>query len=260
MPHALFISPHLDDVAFSCGGTFAMLAASGWTTTLCTIFTRSVPLPTGFALACQLDKGIAPDIDYLGLRRAEDERAARALGATYVRHLDLPEAPHRGYESAGALFGAYAPQDTIAADLDARISALSIACDLVFAPQALGSHVDHRRVRDAVLKSVRTQNVEDRVLWYRDAPYVLRAPDELPEPELVASAPLKFGFSLDAAALEAKLAACAAYATQLGFQFNGEGAMRAALRSFARDETSRFSIPGSEWCEGFRSHRAAVRD
>ena len=82
MPHALALSPHLDDAAFSCGGTLARLAAAGWRVTLCTAFTRSVPDPTGFALACQLDKGLGPEVDYMALRRAEDDAACAALGAT----------------------------------------------------------------------------------------------------------------------------------------------------------------------------------
>jgi hypothetical protein len=68
-----------------------------------TCLTQSVPDPTGFALACQTDKGLAPDVDCLALRRAEDEEAMALLGATEVVHLPLPEAPHRGYGSAAEL-------------------------------------------------------------------------------------------------------------------------------------------------------------
>ncbi|WP_207955961.1 PIG-L deacetylase family protein [Rubrobacter marinus] len=80
-PTALFVSPHLDDVAFSCGGALALLAREGWRTVLATVFTRSVPDPTGFALACQTDKGLPPEVDYMALRREEDREAARRLGA-----------------------------------------------------------------------------------------------------------------------------------------------------------------------------------
>ncbi|MGI9175047.1 MAG: PIG-L deacetylase family protein, partial [Rhodothermales bacterium] len=100
MSVALFLSPHLDDVAFSCGGTLARLAQEGWMTHLATVFTRSIPNPMGFPLACQLDKGLGADVDYMALRRDEDERFAREAGAADVHHFDLPEAPHRGYMSA----------------------------------------------------------------------------------------------------------------------------------------------------------------
>ena len=43
--------------------------------------------------------------------------------------------------------------------------------------------------------------------------------------------------------LEAKLDACAAYATQLGFQFGGEESMRRALAKFASAEARRLCSP-----------------
>ena len=73
---ALFVAPHLDDVVFSCGGTLAALADQGWRTVMVTAFTQSIVPAEGFALACQLDKGLAPDVDYMALRRAEDREWA----------------------------------------------------------------------------------------------------------------------------------------------------------------------------------------
>ncbi len=78
MPTALFLSPHLDDVAFSCGGTLLRLTDDPrWRVALCTIFTASVPDPQGFALRCQTDKGIPAEVDYMALRRAEDAALRR---------------------------------------------------------------------------------------------------------------------------------------------------------------------------------------
>ena len=92
----LAVSPHLDDAAFSAGGTLARLAARGWQVVMATVFTASVPNPRGFALACQTDKGLAPEIDYMALRRNEDRAAAGALGIEEPVHLPFREAPHRG--------------------------------------------------------------------------------------------------------------------------------------------------------------------
>ena len=96
MPTALVLSPHLDDAAFSCGGTVAQLADAGWRSVMVTAFTATVLPATGFALACQLDKGLGPEVDYMALRREEDRAAAVILGVADLRWLDLPEAPHRG--------------------------------------------------------------------------------------------------------------------------------------------------------------------
>ena len=48
---ALLLSPHFDDAAFSCGGTAATLAASGWDVVVATAFTRSVHPATGLGRA-----------------------------------------------------------------------------------------------------------------------------------------------------------------------------------------------------------------
>ena len=223
---ALFVSPHLDDVAFSCGGTFAALARQGWQCTLLTCFTASVPDPRGFALACQTDKGIPPGVDYMALRRGEDERAAARLGAAEVVHLPLPEAPHRGYDSAPALFGEV--RDDVWREL---APLLPQGHDLVFLPQGKGGHVDHLQViRAADAAGLRGHH-------YADLPYDIDGTDG------------------DAGPVEpdvgAKVDACAAYASQLGFQFGGEARMRERLR--AARERFQFSAAIPSAIENARS-------
>ena len=96
MKRALFLSPHLDDVVFSCGGTLQLLLERGWSATVVTVFTGNVVRPQGFALQCQTSKGIAPEVDYMALRREEDRAAFAHLGSPPLHHWDLLEAPHRG--------------------------------------------------------------------------------------------------------------------------------------------------------------------
>ncbi len=219
---ALFISPHLDDVAFSCGGTLAAWADAGRCCVLLTCFTQSVVRPAGFALACQTDKGIAPDVDYMALRRAEDRRAAAILGAEEVVHLELPEAPHRGYHSAKALFRGPHREDAIWRDLRELLAVHVAQADVVVVPQGLGDHVDHVQTRLAL------SGLGGDRLAYRDTPYALRA----------APAP-RPGERAERIPLDRKLDACAAYGSQLGFQFGGEAAMRDTLAAFAAAEGAR---------------------
>ncbi len=210
------VSPHLDDAAFSVGGTLAALADAGHQVTVVTCFTASVPDPTGFALACQLDKGLPADADYLALRRDEDAAAMAVLGATPL-HLGLPEAPHRGYRSAPDLFAGVHEGDE--AWRTVRSALADVPGDLWLAPQALGSHVDHLQVLRALAGTGRP------VLWWRDSPYVLRDPRAVPGPDLPPGLlPLELPQDLGRRA-----DACACYATQLGFQFGGPEAMRTAL-------------------------------
>ena len=258
--HALFLSPHLDDVAFSCGGTAAALAAGRggeWRCTVATVFTRSVPDPTGFALDCQLDKGLPAEIDYMARRRAEDQRACDALGAACV-HLDLPEAPHRGYGSAAALFTGVRSDDGIEREVRAALEELYDADppDLLFVPSGCGGHVDHRVTIAAAAAANRPGPAAAPTLHYRDAPYVLRDPEA---PGTIGAAG-GFLAAEVSAALGAKLDACACYATQLGFQFGGEERMRRLLTEFAADEAARAGSLGGrpgDQCERFAPGTAA---
>ena len=230
---ALFLSPHLDDVVFSCGGLAATLTGDGWRTVLATAFTRSVVPATGFALACQLDKGLPPEADYMALRRAEDRAAAAILGIAHVCWLDLPEAPHRGYHSAPALFGPVHPADPVAEPLAAAFTALAAdwTPDLVLAPQGLGNHVDHQHVIRAALGCF----PPDRLAFYRDAPYAIRQPDSQPLAALPPGPVMSWPIG---PVLERKIAAAQEYATQIGFQFGGPGPLAAALTGFAHAEGS----------------------
>lgn len=240
---ALFLSPHLDDVAFSCGALAAVLRDRGWRTVLATVFTRSVVPAQGFALACQLDKGLGAEVDYMALRRDEDREAAGILGFAECLHLGLEEAPHRGYDSPAALFGAVRGDDRVwqavaelAAGLERRL-----APALVLAPQGLGGHVDHVQVARAVREAVRAS-----VWWYRDTPYAIRHGDA-PAPAPLAGLG---GVAVDAAAAMArKVAAACAYRSQVGFQFGGDAGTAAALLGFARDEAGR-ALTAGEPIEG----------
>ena len=242
MPTALFISPHLDDVAFSCGGILAKLSDEGWRTVLVTTFTKSVPDPTGFALACQLDKGLSPDVDYMALRREEDEKFAARAGVDEVHHLDYPEAPHRGYESAPELFSGVRDGDEIWKELSGELAGLSerYSPEATFVPQALGNHVDHLQVVRAVLDQ---EWPTDSLLWYRDTPYAIRNLQARPSPLLP---PDLAGVSADISRyLDTKLTATAAYTTQLGFQFGDEAGMRISLADFAEAEARRTGRTGA---------------
>ena len=235
---ALALSPHLDDAAFSCGGTLAMLAERGWRVVVATVFTASVPDPQGFALACQLDKGLPASLDYMALRRGEDASACAALGAATPVHLPFPEAPHRGYGSAPDLFGPPRSDDAIAGPLADAVRDLVDAHgpDLILAPQAIGGHVDHVLL---ALALERVQAPGTTVLRWADFPYAAREgrPAE-PFGKAMRNLP-EHRFTLTPAAARAKRAACLAYASQIGFQFGGAAGLDAKLAATGA-------------CEGFR--------
>ena len=240
----LAVSPHLDDAAFSAGGALARFGRGGAAVTVATVFTRSHPAPTGFALRCQTDKGIGPDVDYLALRRGEDRAACAALGAEPV-WLDLAEAPHRGYDAPEALFaGVHDGDRRTWRDVLDRLRALVAAHtpDLMLSCQGLGHHVDHLHVVRAVAALADETGLP--VAWWRDAPYVLREPAAPPAPGLPGNL-VEVAVPLGGEDLAAKLDACAAYASQIGYQFGRdaaappEAALRERLTAFAGSEGAR---------------------
>ena len=215
-----------------------MLSIAGWRVMMATLFTQSFPSPRGFALACQLDKGLGPDVDYMALRREEDCAAASVLGIE-PRHVPLPEAPHRGYHSAAALFGPILPGDDVGPRVAEVVEALlaDLAPDLVLAPQAIGAHVDHVQLVRAL------DGLSVPALWWHDFPYTVRQPNPpQPFPARFADLPLQT-ITLDAAAVAAKSAACAAYASQLGFQFGGAANLAARLADVGATEAFRGAMP-----------------
>lgn len=241
MPVALALSPHLDDAVFSCGGTLATLAEAGWKVVMATIFTATVPDPQGFALACQTDKGLGPEIDYMALRRDEDRRAADALGIAPPLHLPFREAPHRGYGAAPELFADPRGDDDIVDALGDAVSRLvaDVSPDLVLAPQAVGGHVDHVQL----VRAIRRAQWSVPILWWRDFPYTVRdaAPKEPFRGDFHALSERACRYS--ALAEARKGASCSAYATQLGFQFGGVEGLMGRLSGEAR--TERFRLAGT---------------
>ena len=239
---ALALSPHLDDAVFSCGGTLASLARLGWRVVVATLFTRSVPDPRGFALACQLDKGLGPEVDYMALRRAEDARALAALGADPPIHLPFAEAPHRGYASAKVLFAPPLASDDVVAPLGRALRDLIEAetPDLLLAPQGIGGHVDHVQAATALRDRGRGG---PPVLWWRDFPYVVREGDPAdPFRTALAGLPDRT-IALDPSDVAAREAACLAYASQIGFQFGGTVGLQEKLAAAGSEE--RFKVDGT---------------
>ncbi len=196
---------------------------------MCTVFTASVLRPTGFALNCQIDKGLSPSADYMKIRRAEDLKFASLTKAQAV-HLNFPEAPHRGYESVPELFAGIKEGDEIWQKISVELAEKigESEPDLIFAPQGIGNHVDHLQTIRAIVAG----RFAEKVIWYQDTPYIIRHPEAWPSNLLPANLTAK---TIDiSAALEQKIAACSAYQTQIGFQFGGAAKMSESFFNFHR--------------------------
>ena len=217
----LALSPHLDDVVFSVGGYLYERAGAGARVEGVTVFTQSVPNPTGFALACQLDKGLDEAVDYMKVRRAEDMEACRMLGIEPV-HWDFREAPHRGYNSAAELFAGIQPTDDLNSE-ELRVKLANYFRKVnpteVLYPFGAGDHVDHLQLIAAV-HALRPDFPNITFRQFYDMPYARKFAERYPELERGGAVER---IELSAEAFERKMAACAAYGTQVGFQFGGVG-------------------------------------
>ena len=225
MKRVLAISPHLDDAVFSAGGTLAQHADAGDEVTVLTCFTGNVANPSGFALACQIDKGLDENVDYMALRRTEDVAACTEIGAKAL-HWPFLEAPHRGYENAEALFAGVHGGDAIEDELAPALAEVmaKLQPDLVYGPWAVGNHVDHIVVRSAL------ERVAPEVIWWEDYPYAMR---ETQPPSGIRRHTLPQRYA------ERKVAATLRYESQLGFQFGGPTKARRALANWRMEGFSK---------------------
>jgi LmbE family N-acetylglucosaminyl deacetylase len=241
----VFLSPHYDDIALSSGGVAALAAQSQGRADVALIFgdhpDPAQPL-TDFAQMLHAQWGMNAASVIAG-RRAEEAAASAILG-THDLFLPFRDAIYRGarYTSDPILFGAPAEDE---ADLSRKIAAaagLSGPADAsvrVYAPLAIGFHVDHQHVFQTGLLLA---GAGWDVWFYEDLPYALiegaserraAAIDKLAAP----------GPLVDVESVwDKKIAAILAYPSQLATIFGGYvgvGSSRAdidgAMSDYARE-------------------------
>jgi LmbE family N-acetylglucosaminyl deacetylase len=228
---ALFLSPHFDDVALSCGGTAAEAAAGGQVV-VATIFAGQPPGELNAFARWQHDRWGTHD-GAVDRRRDEDAAAMRALGASAI-WLDFPDAIYRDswYLNDETLFGPINPGDA-ATSSSIRESITRLLAthqpEVVYAPLGVGGHVDHRMTRDAAIAGHR---VGVELLLYEDFPYCVtsdavdRWRSELP----LRLVPCLVDVT---ASLDARIRAIEAYPSQLPTIFRHYGPWESLVRAYA---------------------------
>jgi LmbE family N-acetylglucosaminyl deacetylase len=179
----LVLSPHYDDAALSCGGLLALLSTHRRRPRVAVIFGAEpdpcAPL-TEFARFQHERWGLAPG-DVIAGRQREEAAAMRILEAE-TDVLPFGDAIYRGdaYTTEVSLFS---PPAALEAALPQEITrALNLpphADDIrIYAPLALGGHVDHRLAHGAGRLLVQAGWT---VWFYEDLPYALHDPTAVPE-------------------------------------------------------------------------------
>lgn len=169
MTDVVVLSPHLDDAVLSLGGLIAREVAVGRKVDIVSCFTSGPPLET-----------IAPERRVFGdysMRRAEDERALAILGANH-RWLDLheriwrePPLPRTRGEFPTYVFRTPPKMDDFSELKSIRAAIAQIldaGAQVIYAPLAIGHHVDHVEVALAALREMLGQGAFDRIHFYED--------------------------------------------------------------------------------------------
>lgn len=232
----IFLSPHYDDIALSCGGTAASLSSSGRTPEVALIFgDHPDPISTMTSFAEQLHQqwGMSA-AEVIEGRRREEQVASITLG-TCDRFLPFRDAIYRGdrYQSDDELFGAPKPDEDEIADKicdELQITSRDSDRTRIYAPLAIGSHVDHQHAYRAGL-CLHKRSYE--VWFYEDLPYGLKPEHVADRADFLKLDQVEPGPVVNVSAeWDRKIDAIMAYPSQLEVIFGryvGVGTSRAAI-------------------------------
>jgi LmbE family N-acetylglucosaminyl deacetylase len=181
----LYLSPHEDDVALSCGGHIAQLTQRGEKVVIFTVMAGYPPpeFKSSPFTNEQHERWALGDDPMTG-RRQEDLCAGSILGAE-IKFGPYPDAIYRVHPATGgalypnneALFGLVNPQDPVqqakrAAVIQAITSVFNLKPeDSIHIPLAIGRHIDHQLVRE-MGKSMIRWRPENTFYFYEDYPYI----------------------------------------------------------------------------------------
>ena len=231
----IYLSPHLDDVVLSCGGTIWQHVQARRRVLVVTIF-AGPPDPGApiSSFAQQLHARWGLPANAAAERQREDLAAASLLGAQ-VQHWPYTDCIYRQastgrflYANMDALWGEIDPAEhALVEELAERLAVLTQGQDAaLYVPMGIGHHVDHQIARRAAELSGQP------LTYYEDFPYAEnpQAVETILEQEH-GQAELVL---LSEEALETKIAAIACYRSQISTFWKGETAMGASVRAFAQ--------------------------
>lgn len=242
----VYLSPHLDDAVFSCGGIIWEQIQQGnkvevWT--FATMDPGSDPLsPFAQLLHSQWKEIENPS----AIRRKEDIRALTSLGCSW-KHLDYPDCIYRYDRQTG--------EPLIKKTEDLFPSNYQIDIPLVYnmirslemqmlapllenqqeriveeplqfcVPLAVGRHIDHRNTRIAAEHLGRT------LFYYADFPYAAKDPDKIMT--MVPKGAEAISINLSEKAIAAWQDAIACYTSQISSFWSSLDEMRVAVAEYA---------------------------
>jgi LmbE family N-acetylglucosaminyl deacetylase len=234
----LFLSPHLDDAVYSCGGMIHRLTKNGEKVLILTLMAGDSPDPLPDSpFVRELHTRWSVGHNPIAVRRMEDIAAAQAVGAE-VRHHEYPDCIYRTlqsevlYPSEESIFGTVHTGDKVVQTLAVEtvmFKAVYPGIHTIYVPLGVGNHVDHQIVHEWG-RNVYEHYPSLGIKYYEEYPYIRepgsveRALDRLPfklTPELQL---------LDEANMKAKIKAIACHRSQLSTFWDDEADMQRDVR------------------------------
>ena len=237
----IFLSPHFDDVVYSCGGTLGVQVSCGLRPLVITIF-GGIPSAnlTLSSFATRVNQETGADSaqgpgNAVEIRRKEDASALDYLEVDYL-WLDYLDAIYRGspayYSDRDQLIGGDVhPFD---ATLDRQLAGDLLALqerlpDAVwYAPLGVGRHVDHQIVCSA---ADRLAQRGTKVYYYEDFPYILQE-DALEARKQELGLPFEPNLVEMSEMLPIRITAAEMYASQISAHFDSKEALQQTMTNY----------------------------
>jgi LmbE family N-acetylglucosaminyl deacetylase len=231
----VFVEPHFDDVAFSCGGILAALAEAGAPLDLITVFTAGPDAEASLSvLAREVHAQWAAEEPPYDLRRREARRIEeridvrrKELGLQEVLYRDAALTAEDGLFQRGG-----EDEETVAHAVERRLAeAVGDDARTLFAPLGVGGHRDHRVVHAAV-RALASRRPDWAVWYYEDFPYTLDV-DALKERVRRLGPGLRPATVDVTATVDERVRLSAAYDSQVRAIFGTPGRLRKEILGYA---------------------------
>jgi len=234
---SIYLSPHLDDAALSCGGQIFQQTNAGQRVLIVTITAGDPVISAVSDYAQSLHARWELLADAVAGRRQEDLAANLILGAD-TRHWRVPDCIYRYHPQSGAplyvsdadIFGSVDPAEHSLIDELAEQMAHLPTHGQIFVPLTIGHHVDHQLARAAAERAFGVKYLT----YYEDYPYaeqtgalenVISAEQARWQAQII---------PLTAAAVQAKIAAIAEFKSQLSTFFNSHTHLEQRIQDFTQ--------------------------
>lgn len=229
----IYLSPHLDDVALSCGGLVWEQAHAGDQVSIWTICAGDPPSNESTPIIRKMHTLWKIEEEVIGHRRIEDTLSCQCLGADY-RHFSIPEAIYRRSPVNGAFLytsvrkrrGDVHREDIKLVEYLTHTFRQEMSTDdQLVCPLSLGGHVDHRLVRIAA------ESIGHQIWYYADYPYITRPWIRLRTRFSVLAETL---IPISERGLDAWVQSVAAHASQISSYWRDLSSMEVAIRVYCR--------------------------